>query len=74
MPVRHDIHRTRGAAFFADEAPGDRRPRQILRQDIEPDVDHASIAGAGRALNVAGQMTFGDPASRCAKREIVDRL
>ena len=32
MPVWHDIHRTRGAAFFADEAPRDRRPRQILGQ------------------------------------------
>ena len=73
MPVRHDVHRAGGATFLADEAPGDCRPGQILGQGVERDVDHASIAGAGRALDVAGHVTVGAPASRGAKREFVGR-
>ena len=61
MPVRHDVHRTRGAAFLADEAPADRRPGQILGQDVQPDIDHAPIALAARTLDVAGHVTVGDP-------------
>ena len=71
MPVRHDVHRTCSTAFFADETPSNRRPGQILRQSIEPNVDHASITGARRALNVASHMTYGDPFRWCAERPSV---
>jgi hypothetical protein len=63
MPVWHDVHRTRGAAFVADETPTDRRPGQVQGQGSQPDVDHPSIAFAARALDVAGHVTVGDPFS-----------
>src|SRR3954466_9666082 len=53
MPVWHDLHRTFDAAFLADKAPADRRPGQVLRQGIQPDVDHAVSALTARALDVA---------------------
>ena len=74
MPVWHDVHRTRGTAFLANEAAGDCRPRQILGQGIQSDIDHASIAISSRALDVAGNVTFGDPFCRGTKRVIVCRL
>jgi hypothetical protein len=30
MPVWYDVHRTCDATFLADEAAGDRRPRQVF--------------------------------------------
>jgi hypothetical protein len=66
MPVRHDVHRSCGAAFLADETPADRRPGQILGEDIQPDVDHPSIA-LGRALDVAGHVPFRDSFRGAAK-------
>ena len=42
------------ATYLGDKAPTDLRPRQILRQSIQPDVDHASMALAARTLDVAG--------------------
>ena len=71
MPVRHDMHRTRGAAFLADEAPCDCRPRQVLGQGVQSDIDHASVARTARTLDVAGHMTVGDPFRRSVKRVIV---
>jgi hypothetical protein len=44
MPVRHEVHRTFGAAFLADQAPTDLRPGQVLGQGIQPDIDHPPIA------------------------------
>ena len=61
MPVGHDIHRTGGAALLADEAPTDHRPGLVLGQGVEPDVDHAPIAVAARALDIAGHMAVGQP-------------
>ena len=72
MPVWHDVHRTRGATLLVDKAPADCRPRQILGQGIQSDIDHPSIALA-RALDVAGHVTVSDPFRRGAKREIVCR-
>src|SRR3954469_4637939 len=63
MPVRHDVHRSCGSAFLADETASNRRPGQVLSQGIQSDVDHASIA-LGRTLDVAGHMTVGDPFRR----------
>jgi len=51
MPVRHDVHRTRCAALLTDEAPADRRPGQDLRQGVQSDINHTSIALAGRTLD-----------------------
>ena len=73
MPVRHDVHRTRCAALLTDEAPADRRPGQVLRQGVQSDINHTSIALGGRTLDVAGHVTVGAPASRGAKREFVGR-
>ena len=56
MPVRHDVHRTRCAALLTDEAPADRRPGQVLRQGVQSDINHTSIALAGRTLDVAGHV------------------
>jgi hypothetical protein len=66
MPIWHDVHRSCGTAFLADETPADRRPGQILGEGIQPDVDHPSIT-LGRALDVAGHMTVGDPFRRAAR-------
>ena len=68
MPVGHDVHRTRGAAFLADEAPGDCRPRQILGQGVQPDIDHASIALTARTLDVTGYVAVRDPFRRASWR------
>ena len=73
IPVWHDVHRTRGAAFVADETPTDRRLGQVQGQGSQPDVDHPSIAFAARALDVAGHVTVGDPFRRRAKRVNVCR-
>jgi hypothetical protein len=70
MPVWQDVHRTGGAAFLADEAPGDCRSRQILGQGVQPNIDHPSIA-LGRTLDIAGYVTASDPFRRSAKRAIV---
>ena len=64
MPVRHDVHRTRSAAFLADKVVADRRPGQVLRQGIQSDVDHATIALSARALNVAGYVAVREPFGR----------
>jgi len=68
MPVRHDVHRTGDAALLADEAPTDHRPGLVLGQGVEPDVDHAPIAVAARALDIAGHMAVGQPVCRAARR------
>ena len=68
MPVRHDVHRTRCAALLTDEAPADRRPGQVLRQGVQSDINHTSIALAGRTLDVAGHVTLGEPFCRPAGR------
>jgi hypothetical protein len=73
MPVWHDVHRTFDAAFLADEATADRRPRQSLGQGVEPDVDHPPIALTARTLDVAGHVTLSNPFRWRAKREIVGR-
>ena len=57
-----------GAACRADEAPSDHRPRLVLGQGIQPDIDHASIALAARALDVAGHVAVGDPFCGSAER------
>ena len=64
MPVRHDVHRSRSAAFLADKAAADRRPGQVLRQGIQSDVDHATITLSARALNVAGYVAVREPFGR----------
>ena len=66
MPVWHDIHRTGGSTLLAAEAPTDRRPGQVLRQGIQPNIDHASIANA-RALDVAGHVAVREPFGRAAR-------
>jgi hypothetical protein len=68
MPVWYDVHRTCDATFLADEAAGDRRPRQVLGQRIQPDIDHAAVALTARALDVAGHMAVCDPFRRTARR------
>ena len=73
MPVWHDVHRTCGAAFLADEAPADRRPGQILGQGVQPDIDHASIAITARTLDVAGYVTVREPFGRAAGWVFVSR-
>ena len=70
MPVRNDVHRTSGTTLLAHDAAADRRPRQIPRQGVEPDVDHASIAFTARTLDVAGYETVRAPFRRGAKRVI----
>jgi hypothetical protein len=67
MPVRHDVHRTCDAAFLAEEVPTDRRPRQILGQGVQPDIDHPPIALTARTLDVAGHVTIREPFRRAAK-------
>ena len=52
MPVWHDVHRTRGAAFLADEAARDRRPGQVLGQ-----------GGDGEAVSAAGAAPLSPAAS-----------
>jgi hypothetical protein len=64
MPVWHDVHRTGRSALLADEAPADDRPGLILGQGVQPDVDHAPIAVAARALDIAGHVTVGEPFRR----------
>jgi len=68
MPVWHDVHRTFDATFLADKAAADRRPRQILGQGVQSDIDHAAIALAARTLDVAGHMTVREPVGRTAGR------
>jgi hypothetical protein len=41
-------------ASLADEASADCRPRQVLAQGVQANIDHASIALAARALGAAG--------------------
>jgi len=67
MPVRQDVHRTRGAALPADEARADFRPGQVLRQGIQSDIDHASIALTARTLDAAGHVPVGEPFGRAAR-------
>src|SRR5438309_1873602 len=59
----YDVHRTCYATFLADEAAGDRRPRQVLGQRIQPDINHAAVAltapegvvcGAARSRSTRG--------------------
>jgi hypothetical protein len=66
MPVRHDVHSTCGATFLADEARADRRPGQVLRQGVQSDIVHASIARTARTLDVAGYGAVREPFCRAA--------
>src|SRR5712671_5553923 len=73
MPVWHDLHRTCGAAFLADEAPTDRRPRQILGQGVQSDIDQPSITNTTRTLDVAGDVPVRQPFRRAAEWVFVGR-
>jgi hypothetical protein len=66
MPIWHNVHRTYGAALLADEAPADCRPRQILGQGLQPDIDHASVALTARTLDVAGYVAVREAFRRAA--------
>ena len=68
MPVRHDVHRTGDAALLADEAPTDDRPRLVLGQGVQADIDHAAITLRARTLDVAGHVTVCNPICRAARR------
>lgn len=67
MPVRHDMHRSCGAACRADHAQADARPRLILREGIEPHV-HSAIAAPVQALDAAGHMPDSQPFHGAAGR------
>ena len=73
MPVWHDVHRSRDAALLTAETAADLRPGQVLRQDVQPDIDHASIAFTARTLDVAGYVTVREPFGRAAGWVFISR-
>jgi len=52
VPVRHDIHRAYRATLLADQTPTDARPKLVLRQRVQPDIDPAITTAV--ALDIAG--------------------
>jgi hypothetical protein len=72
MPVWHDVHRTRGATFFADKALADLRPGATLRQGIQPDVDQPIAAAV--TLDVAGYVAFREPFRRASWRVVAGHV
>ena len=51
MPVGHDVHRTHRAECLTDEAPTDRRPRQVRKRvnALRDAVDKPAAAIVGIA-------------------------
>ena len=60
MPVRNNVHRSRGSTFRANETPAHTRPRAIQGKPVEPEV-YSALAAAVEALDVAGDVTTCDP-------------
>jgi len=72
MPVWRDVHRTCGATFLADKAPADRRPRLVLGQGVQPDIDHTIAAAV--TLDVAGYVAVREPFRRASWRVVAGHV